>query len=144
MGAGVEYHMASHYATLAIQYATKPTEGAPQNHVSIVAPPTECSQTINLPSARISNKGGATMRPKGSVHHMKVDPGSADPPGPWKTGMGTFRTNLENSHQARSQESSQHRWKINRSVARILVLFHWYSFTRMLSIIGRSIIELDW
>ena len=24
------------------------------------------------------------MRPKGSIHHVKVDPGSADPPGPWK------------------------------------------------------------
>ena len=63
---------------LAIQYATKPAGGAPQNCVLIVTPPTECFQTIDLPSAQISNKGGATMRPKGSVHHMKVNPGSAD------------------------------------------------------------------
>ena len=75
-------HVASHYAMLAIQYAAQPARGAPQNWVSIVAPPTECSQTIDLPSAQISNKGGATTRPKGLVHHVKVDPGSADPPGP--------------------------------------------------------------
>ena len=72
-------HMASHYTMLAIQYATKPASRAPQNHVLIVTPPTGCSQTIDLPSAQISNKGGATMRPKGSVHHVKVNPGSADP-----------------------------------------------------------------
>ena len=59
-------------------------QGAPQNHVSIVAPPTKFSQTIDLPSAQISNKGGVTMRPKGSVHHVKVDSSSADPPGSWK------------------------------------------------------------
>ena len=44
-------HMASHYTMLAIQYAMKPAGGAPQNCVSIVTPPTGCSQTINLPSA---------------------------------------------------------------------------------------------
>ena len=77
-------HVASHYTMLAIQYATKPAGGAAQNHVSIVTPPTKCSQTIDLPSAQIFNKGGATTRPKGLDHHVKVDPGSADPPGPWK------------------------------------------------------------
>ena len=44
-------HMASHYTILAIQYATKPARGAPQNHVSIVTPPIKFSQTIDLPSA---------------------------------------------------------------------------------------------
>ena len=44
-------HMASHYTMLAIQYATKPAGWTPRNHVLIVTPPTECSQTINLPSA---------------------------------------------------------------------------------------------
>ena len=44
-------HVVSHYTMLAIQYAMKPTRGAPQNHVSIVALPTECSQAINFPSA---------------------------------------------------------------------------------------------
>ena len=50
----------------------------------IVTPPTEYSKTIDLPSVQISNKGGATSRPKGLVHLVKLDPGSADPPGPWK------------------------------------------------------------
>ena len=48
--------------------------------------------------------------------------------------MSTFRTNLENSHQTRSLESSPS--IINRSVAQILELFDWYSSVRMLSIIG--------
>ena len=77
-------HVASHYTMLAIQYAAKPAGGAPQNHVSIVTLPTECSQTIDLPSAQMSNKGGATTRPKRLVCYVKVDPGSADPPSPWK------------------------------------------------------------
>ena len=73
-------HVASHYTMLAIQYAIKPARGAPQNCVSIAAPPTKCS------FAFCSNfqQGGATMRQKGSVCHVKVNPGSADPPSPWK------------------------------------------------------------
>ena len=44
-------HVASHYTMLAIQYAMKPARGALQNHVLIITPSTECSQTIDLPSA---------------------------------------------------------------------------------------------
>ena len=44
-------HVASHYILLAIQYATQPAKGAPQNWILIVALPTKCSQTIDLPSA---------------------------------------------------------------------------------------------
>ena len=130
-------HVVSHYAMLAIQYATKPAGGAPQNHVLIVAPPTKCSQTIDLPSAQISNKGGVTTRPKGSVHHVKVDPGSADPPGPWKD----WNEYLQDKPGELTPGEvmgviSQHQRKINRSVAQILELFDWYSLARMLSIIG--------
>ena len=44
-------HMASHYTMLAMQYAAKPAGGAPQSCVLIVALPTKCSQTNDLPSA---------------------------------------------------------------------------------------------
>ena len=130
-------HVASHYAMLAIQYATKPAGGRPQNCISIVTLPTECSHTINLPSAQISNKGGATMRPKGLVCHVKGDPGSADPPGPWNDwNEYLWDKPGELTPGQVTGVISQHRWKINRSVARILELFDWYSSTRMLSIIG--------
>ena len=116
-------HMASHYTMLAIQYAAKPAGGAPQNCVLIVIPPTECSQTIDLPSSQISNKGGATMRPKGLIRHVKVDPGSADAPGPWKD----WNEYLQDKPGEFTPDQvrgviSQHQRKINRSVARILEL----------------------
>ena len=129
-------HVASHYTMLAIQYATQPARGAPQNQVSIVAPPTECFQTIDLPSAQISNKGGTT-RPKGSVHHVKVNPGLDDPPGPWKD----WNEYLQGNPGGLTPDQVtglifQHHQKINRSIAQILELFDWYSSTRMLSIMG--------
>ena len=137
-------HMASHYTMLAVQYATKPARGAPQNHVSIVALPTKCSQTIDLTSAQIYNKGGATTRPKDSVHHVKVDPGSADPPGPWQDWNEYLQDKLgELTPDQVTGVISHHQWKINKFVARILELFDWYSSARMLSIIAISIVELD-
>ena len=122
---------------LAFQYAIKPARGAPQNHVLIVASPTKCSETIDFPSAQISNKGGATMKPNGSVHHVKVDPGSADPPSPWKDWNEYLQDKPEElTPDQVTGDISQHQWKINRSVAQILELFDWYSSSRMLSIIG--------
>ena len=44
-------HVANHYTMLAIQCTAKLVRGMPQNRVSIIVPPTECSQTIDLPSA---------------------------------------------------------------------------------------------
>ena len=77
------------------------------------------------------------MRPKGSVHHVKVNPGLADPLGPWKD----WDEYLQNKPGELTPDQvtgviSQHQWKINRSVAQILELFDWYSSARMLSIIG--------
>ena len=131
-------HVASHYTMLVVQYAAKPAGGTPQNCVLFVTPPTKFSQTIDLPSARISNKGGATMRPKGSVCHVKVDPGSADPPGPWKDWNEYLQDKPGELTPGQVMGViSQHQQKINRTVARILELFDWYSTSRMLSIIGR-------
>ena len=93
-------------------------QGAPQNCVSIVAPPTECSQTIDLPSAQISNKGGATTRPKGLVCHVKVDPGAADPPGPLKDWNEYLQEKPgELTLGQVTGVISQHQQKINRSVS---------------------------
>ena len=78
------------------------------------------------------------MRPKGSVHHMKVDPSSADPPGAWKDWNEYLQDKPgELTPGQVTGVISQHQRKINRSMARILELFDWYSSTRMLSIIGQ-------
>ena len=60
-------HVASHYTLLASAHGAKPAQSQVCHQVLTVAPPTECSMAINLPSARFSHKGGATTRPKGSV-----------------------------------------------------------------------------
>ena len=48
-----------------------------------IAPPTECSLAITLPSAQLSNKGGATTHPQGSIRNIKVHPGSSNSPSDW-------------------------------------------------------------
>ena len=111
-------HMANHYTMLAVQCAAKPVRGMPQNRVFITVPPTEYSQTIDLPLALLSSKGDATTRPKGLVHHVKADPVLTDPPGPWKD----WDEYLQNKPGELTTDQvtrviSQHHWKINRSIA---------------------------
>ena len=53
-------HMANHYTTLAHTYAATKASSQAHRQVSSIAPPTECSLAITLPSAQLSNKGGAT------------------------------------------------------------------------------------
>ena len=76
-------HVASHYTLLANIYSAKPANSQAHHQVSTIAPQTECSLVINLPSAQLFHKGGATTRPKGLIQNVKVDPGSSNPPGPW-------------------------------------------------------------
>ena len=45
------HHVVNHYTMLTIQCTAKLVRGVPQNRVSIITPPTECSWTINLPLA---------------------------------------------------------------------------------------------
>ena len=76
------------------------------------------------------------MTPKGLICHVKVDPGSADPPSPWKDWNEYLQDKPgELKPDQVTRVISQHRWKINRSVAQILELFDWYSSAKMLSII---------
>ena len=60
-------HVASHYTLLANAHGAKPAQSPAHHQVPTVTPPTECSMAIDLPSVRLSHKGGATTRPKGSV-----------------------------------------------------------------------------
>ena len=78
-------HVASHYTLLANAYGAKPTKSQACHQVSTVAPLTECSLTIDLPSTQLSHKGGGNTRPKGSIQNVKVDPGSSNPPCPWNS-----------------------------------------------------------
>ena len=60
-------HVASHYTLLTNAYGAKPAKSQARHQVSMITPLTECSLAINLPSAQLSHKGGATTRPKGSI-----------------------------------------------------------------------------
>ena len=75
-------HVASYYTLLTNAHGAKPAQSRACHQVLTVTPPTECSMAIDLPSARLSHKGGATTRPKGSVQNIMVNPGSSNPPGP--------------------------------------------------------------
>ena len=130
--------MASHYTLLANAYSAKPAKSGACQQVSTVTPLTECSLAINLPSARLSHKGGATTRPKGLIRNVTVDPGSSNPPGLWNSldeYLGDKPGELIPDQII--EVVAQNQQKINRSVARILEMFDWYSSSRIVSIIGR-------
>ena len=78
-------HVASHYTLLAKAYSTKPAKSQASHQVSTVTPLTECSLAIDLPSAWLSHKSGATTRPKGSIQNVKVNLGSSNSPGLWNS-----------------------------------------------------------
>ena len=52
--------MANHYTALAHAYAATKASSRVHRQVLSIAPPTECSLAITLPSARLLNKGGST------------------------------------------------------------------------------------
>ena len=78
-------HVASHYTLLANAYGTKPAKSRACHQVLAIASLIECSLAIDLPSAQLSHKGGATTRPKGLIQNVKVNPGSSNPPGSWNS-----------------------------------------------------------
>ena len=130
-------HVASHYTLLANAHGAKPAQSRACHQVSTIAPPTECSMAIDLPSGRLSHKDGATTRPKGSVRNVEVDSGSSNPPGPWNSWDEYLQDKPgELTPNQIIGEVAQNQCKINRSTARILELFDWYSSSRMVSIIG--------
>ena len=136
-------HVASHYTLLINDHGAKPAQSPAHHQVSTVTPPTECPMAINLPSARLFHKAGATTRPKGLVQNVKVDPGSSNPPGLWNS----WDEYLQEKPGELTPDQiigvvAQNQCKINRSIARILELLNRYSSSRMVSIIGHLITML--
>ena len=78
-------HVANHYTALTHAYAATKASFPAHRQVSSIAPPTECLLAITLPSAPLSNKGGATTPLWDSLRNVKVHPGSSDPPSDWNT-----------------------------------------------------------
>ena len=86
-----------------------------------IAPPTECSLAITLPSVQLSNKGGAMTCPQGSIRNVKVHPGSSDPSSDWNTWEEYLQSKPgEFTPDQIVAEIAQNRLKIVRTVARIL------------------------
>ena len=128
-------HVASHYMLLANAHGAKPAQSRACHQVLTIIPPTECSMAIHLPSARLSHKGGAITRPKGLVQNVKVNPGSSNLPGPWNSWDEYLQDKPGELTPDQIGVVTLNQCKINRSIARILELFDWYSSSRM-SIIG--------
>ena len=114
-------HMANHYTLLAHAYATAKASSPAHAQVLSIAPPTECSLTVTLPSAQLLHKEGATTHPKGLIRNVKIHPGFLDPPCGWKTWEeylqskpGKFTPNQIIAVMTQNQ------MKIERTMARIL------------------------
>ena len=129
--------MANHYTALAHAYAT--TKASSQTHpqVSSIVLSVECSLAVTLPSAQLSHKGGATTCPKGLIRNVKVYPGSSDPPSRWNTWREYLQSKPgEFTPDQIVAEMAQNWLKIDRTVARILKMFNWYSTSRLAAVIG--------
>ena len=106
--------------------------------VSSIAPPTECSLAITLPSVQLSNKGGATTHPRGSLQNVKVHPGSSDPQSDWKTWEEYLESKPgEFTPDQIVTEITRNRVKIDKTVARILETFDWYFTSKLIAVIGQ-------
>ena len=120
-------HVANHYTNLAHPNAATKASSQVHRQVLSIAPPTECSLAITLPSAQLSNKSGTTTHPWGSLRNVKVHPGSSDPPSDWNTWEEYLE--LKPGEVTSDQivtEIAWNRMKIDRTVARILEMFNWY------------------
>ena len=130
-------HVADHYTLLAPAYPAAKASTPTHAQVSSIVPPTECSLAITPPSAQLSHKGGATTHPKGSIRNVKVHPGSSDPLVVWST----FEEYLQSrpgklTHDQIVAVITQNQLKIDRSVARILKIFDWYSTSKHVAVVG--------
>ena len=105
--------------------------------MSSIMPPTECSLAVTLPSAQLLHKGGATTHPNGSIRNIKVHLGSSDPTSRWNT----WEEYLQLKHGEFTPDQivvvmTQNQLKIDRTMARILVMFDLYSTLRLVAVIG--------
>ena len=130
-------HMANHYTALAHAYATAKASSRAHPQVSSIAPPTECSLAVTLPSAQLLHKGGAKTCPKGSIRNVKIHPGSSDPPSRWTTWEEHLQLKPgEFTPDQIVAVMTQSQLKIDRTVARILEMFDCYSTLRLVAVIG--------
>ena len=119
-------HLANHYTALVHAYAA--TKASPQTHPQVlsIAPPTECSLAITLPSAQLFHKGVATTHSKGLIRNVKVHPGSLDPPSGWSTWEEYLQSKPgEFTHDQIVAEMAQNQLKVDRTMARILEMSDW-------------------
>ena len=81
-----------------------------------------------------------TIRPKGSVRNVKVDPGCTDPPGPWRDWDQYLEQKSEGITPAQViGVATQHRRNINRSIACILEIFSWYTSIARSTLLPRAV-----
>ena len=92
---------------------------------------------VTLPSAQLSHKGGATTHPKDLIRNVKVHPGSSDPPSGWSTWEEYLQLKPgEFTPDQIVAEMAQTGLKIDRTMARILEMFNWYSTSRLVAVVG--------
>ena len=102
-----------------------------------IAPPTECSLAVTLPSAQLSHKGGATTHLKGLIRNVEVHSGSSDPTSRWNTWEEYLQSKPgEYTPDQIVAVMTQNQLKIDRTMARILEMFDWYSTLRLVAVIG--------
>ena len=132
-------HVANHYTTLTHAFAATKASSQMHRQVSSIAPPTECSLAVTLPSAQLLNKGGAMTCLWGSIRNVTVNPGSSEPPPPSEWNTWKEYLQLKPGEFTPDQivtEIAHNRQKIDRTVARILEMFNWYSTSRLVAVIG--------
>ena len=116
-----------------------PIPPSSQTHPQVlsIAPPTEYSLAVTLPSVQLSHKRGATTHPKDSIRNVKVHPGSSDPSSRWSTWEEYLQSKPgELTPDQIIAEMAQNQLKIDRTMARILKMFDWYSTSRLAAVIG--------
>ena len=77
------------------------------------------------------------MCPKGLIRNVKVHPGSSDSPSGWSTWEEYLQWKPgEFTPDQIVAEMAQNWLKIDRTMARILEMFNWYSTSRLVAMIG--------
>ena len=113
-------HVNNHYTCYAHSYTVEKASNPILTYVSSIAPPTECSLAVTMPSAGLSHKGGATS----SLQKMKVYPGSSDPSSGWTTWEEHLALKLgEFTPDQIISVITQNQLKVERAVASIFELF---------------------
>ena len=129
-------HVANHYTALAHAYATTniisntstSVEYSTSNRVLPCSYSTFCS---------IVAQGRATTHPEDLIRNVKVHPGSLDPPSSWNTWEEYLQSKTGEFTPDQIVAVMTQNWlKLDRTMARILEMFDWYSTSRLAAVIG--------